>query len=97
MVTVHYNNLQINFILCHNSPMNTTAKDIQDFALAQLDAICNFPDRSASSVYQEVADLSGLSKSLIQQFHCGRRPNLTTDSLDRLMDGVKHALRKAAA
>jgi len=77
--------------------MNTTAKDIQDMALAQLDAICTFPQRSNTALYKELSEYSGLSVSHIRQFHQGMKPNLTIDTLDRLMDAIKKSLRKAAA
>ena len=77
--------------------MNNTAKDLQDFALASMTAIRQFPNRTDKSVYGELAEYSGLSISLIRQFHIGERPNMTTDSLDRLVAAVKQALLKAAA
>jgi transcriptional regulator with XRE-family HTH domain len=76
--------------------MNITAKDLQDFCLASISAIMAFPDRNETSVYKELAEESGLSVSLIRQFHKGDR-NLTTDSLDRLVASVKQSMRKAAA
>ena len=84
-------------IMCQDSHMNTTAKDLQDFCIAQITALCSTPGRSDASIYGELADYSGMGKSYIRQFHIGERPNLTTDSLDRLVDAVKCAMRKAAA
>ena len=77
--------------------MNMTARELQEFAGIQLGALCQFPDRSNSDVYAEVAEHSGLSKSLVRDFHGGIRDNLTVDSLDRMVAGIKHAMRKAAA
>lgn len=94
---LHYSVLHCKRYSCNNIPMNTTAKDIQEFALAQLDAICNFPHRSDTALYKELSEYSGLSVSYIRQFHKGERPNLTTDALDRLVDAIKKSLRKAAA
>jgi hypothetical protein len=83
--------------LCHHSNMNTTAKDLQDFCIVQMTALCSTPNRTDSSVYGELAEYSGMGKSYIRQFHIGERPNLTTDSLDRLVGAVKSAMRRAAA
>ena len=77
--------------------MNTTAKDLQDFCIVQMTALCSTPNRTDSSVYSELAEYSGMGKSYVRQFHIGERPNLTTDTLDRLVDAVKQAMRKAAA
>ena len=82
--------------MCKNGHMNNTAKDLQDFCHASINAILQFPGRSETATYKELATSSGLSRSLIRQFHKGDR-NLTVDSLDRLVDAVKQAMRKAAA
>ena len=77
--------------------MNTTAKDLQEFCIVQMTALCSIPHRTDQSVYGELADHSGLSRSYIRQFHIGERPNLTTDVLDRLVAAVKQSMIKAAA
>ena len=77
--------------------MNNTAQDLQEYVLASMAAIQQFPDRSETGLYRELAQYSGLSESLIRQFHKGIRPNLTTKSLDLLVAAVKQALVKVAA
>jgi hypothetical protein len=77
--------------------MNMTARELQDFCRASITAIMQFPDRSETATYRELAKYSGLSTAVIRQFHKGTRDNLTTNTLDRLVDAVKQAMRKAAA
>ena len=77
--------------------MTHTAKELQDFAHASICVLVNFPNRNNASVYRELAEYSGLSASLVRDFHHGVRDNLTTDSLDRMVAAVKKAMIKAAA
>ena len=77
--------------------MNTTGKGLQDYAHASVEWLCHLPGRSNASVYNELADISGLSAQRVCKFHTGEAPNLTVDTLDRLVSAVQQAMKKAAA
>ena len=77
--------------------MNMTAKDIQDFALKSIDMLTQFPGRNNKDVYTEIAEYSGVSASRIRDFHSGAHPNLSVALLDKIVEGVKQSMRKAAA
>ena len=77
--------------------MNFQAKDLQEYTLHSLEYLCQLPGRSNKSVYEEIAEHSGLSASRVREFHNGNQPNLTVDALDRMMPAVKQAMIKAAA
>ena len=72
-----------------------SAKDIQAFILASITALIQFPNNSETSVYKELSESSGLSLALVRHFHKGKKLNLTTNNLDRLMLAVKNALQQA--
>jgi hypothetical protein len=75
--------------------METTAKEIQAYAMARIDAMIS-GGRSATSTYRDLAKASGLSQSRIRMFHQGSHPRLSTDTLDSLVAGIKVMERMAA-
>jgi hypothetical protein len=77
--------------------MNCTAKELQEYVLTSIEYLCHLPGRSNKQVYKELAQYSGLSLNRVRYLHNGTYPNLTVDALDRLVDAVKQAMRKAAA
>ena len=84
--------------MCKMAAMDTTAKQIADWALAQ---IINMSEsgkyKNDTAMYTELAALGDLSISLIRQFHQGDRPNPTADTIDRMVYGIKAARRLHAA
>lgn len=80
-----------------NWRMATTAKELSARAHATIDSMARLPQyRSKSALYREIAKYSGLSVSLIRQFHSGAKPNLTVETLDMLSDGLALVNRLAA-
>lgn len=74
--------------------METTAKEISAWALGAIDALTKMQEyRSARAVHGRLAELSGLSLSLVQQFHYGQRRNLSVETLDKLVQGIKSEAR----
>ena len=49
------------------------------------------------AVYRELARHSGLSRSMVLKLYSGEACNPTVDALDKLVEAVKAAMRKAAA
>lgn len=74
--------------------METTAREIQAYALARIDAMIN-NGRSATSTYRDLAKASGLSQTRVRMFHQGAHPRLSTDTLDALVSGIKVIERMA--
>lgn len=78
--------------------MDVTANEIAEWARASIRSLAQHPEyRTMAAVYRELAAGSGLSESLIAKFFDGRKPNPTSDTLDRLVAAIKTAMRKAAA
>ena len=78
--------------------MDITAKEISDWALAELKAIHGSDlYENESAMYREMAILADVSSSTIRQFHRGVQPNLSTATLDKLVAALKKAKRLRAA
>jgi len=77
--------------------MNMTGADLQDFANKSIDMMCHLPGRNNAEVYREISEYSGVSSSRIRDFHSGAHSNLTVETLDFIIVGVKKAMRKIAA
>lgn len=80
-----------------NSTMNT-AKELCAWAVASIDGLTMLPQyRSHAAVYRDISSVCGLSASLIQQFYDGRRRNVTAETLDKLIEGIKAVKHLQAA
>ena len=62
------------------------------FGITNLQAHGNFKNDTA--LYNDLAKISGLSTSLVRQFHQGTSPNLSADNLDKLVAAIKTAQRR---
>jgi len=76
--------------------METTSREIEQWAKAEVIALAASPDYSgAAEVRDVVSKLSGVSAGRIRQWVEGRGDNLTIETLDSILAAVKK-LRKAA-
>ena len=78
--------------------METTAKTISDWALGEIKALAagDFY-ASKNAMYGELSRLAGVSRQTVRQFHVGSQPNLSTDTLDRVVSAIKAVKRLRAA
>ena len=74
--------------------MNTTAHEIQTWALVSLDRLLTTGQyKNRNAMHAELAKFSGVSVAMIQAFHKGTRPNLSVATLDKLVAAIKIAYR----
>lgn len=78
--------------------MTTSARQLVEWIRASIRSLALNPEYGTlDSVYVELANLSGLSKSLVMKLDSGESMNPRADTIDKLIDAVKQAMRKAAA
>lgn len=78
--------------------MNKPARNLVEWVRASIRSLSLNPDYGTlDSVYTELAELSGLSKSIITKIYSGESMNPQVDTLDKLIAAIKAALRKIAA
>lgn len=77
--------------------MDYTARQLSDWCKHSIEALKNDPSfGSYKAVNERLAQLSGLSTSLLTHFRQGYRNNLSVDTLDRLADAIRRVQRRAA-
>jgi len=76
--------------------MTETAKDLAQSALDELTALADSYD-NPSAMYRELGVLADLSFQTIRQFHIGKQPNPSINTLDRIMGALRTARRLKAA
>lgn len=74
-----------------------TAKEIQSAAHATLDLLVSESTCGATAVYRRLSKLSGISVSMLRQFHNGERRNLGVENLDKLVAALETDKRLRAA
>lgn len=78
--------------------MTTSARQLVEWIRASIRSLALNPEYGTlDAVYRELAEMSGLSKSLVMKLDSGESMNPRADTIDRLIDAVKRAMRKAAA
>ena len=78
--------------------MDVTAKQISDWARGSIAKLAEHPDfGTLTSVYDELARVSGLSVSWIAKFYQFAKRNPTQDTLDKLVAAIKSVSAKKAA
>jgi hypothetical protein len=84
-------------MLWYTQVMKTSARSIVTWIQQSIKSLATNPQYgSANKVFIELSELSGLSKSRIIKLHTGEAINPTADVIDKLVDAVKKATRKAA-
>ena len=90
-------NLYTQKITCYSCAM-TNARDLIEWIRASIRSLAINPSYgSKNAVFNQLVEFSGLSKTLIVKMEAGEMDNPTADTIDKLIDAVKQAMRKAAA
>ena len=78
--------------------MQTSAKDIVEWVRASIVSLALNPEYGTKdAVYNELAEATGLSKSMVMKLDQGQSMNPRADTLDKLSDGVKVLYQRLAA
>ena len=70
--------------------MDIKAKDLADYTRAEIESLSvGRIYESDSALYGRLAELAGLSRQTVRQFHMGTQPNLGIETLDKLICALK--------
>ena len=78
--------------------MNTSARELVDWIRKSIYSLSITPEYgSKESVYRDLAESSGLSKSLIIKLDSGETDNPKADTIDALSAAIKTIYKRLAA
>ena len=78
--------------------MTNSASELVEWIRGNIRALAMMPTYgSRDAVYNELVRVSGMSKSSVMKLDQGQSTNPTAATIDKLIDAIKQALRKAAA